>query len=82
MPHHYLSRGDREILDSLFEKLNIQVRDLDNRSRDRVLLNLSARLCELVAFDNAGVWSPSSVADLVQISARLERKTMPLGDME
>ncbi|WOI55218.1 hypothetical protein [Palleronia sp. LCG004] len=82
MPHHYLPDEDQAILNTLFEKLGVQVRNLDHGSRDRVLLNLSARLCEMVAYDNATHWPPASVADLVHISAQIERKSVALDELE
>ncbi|PZX17518.1 hypothetical protein LX81_01243 [Palleronia aestuarii] len=67
---------EHDILDQVLEDFEKRSASLPSETRSRVGLVLASRLCEKVAFANAGEWEAVSVADLLLLSAQVERFAM------
>ena len=50
--------------------------------RDRVTLLFAAKLCERTAFSNAREWKPADVANLLLLSAQIERLMVEDRDLD
>ena len=72
--HH--GGDDEDILRRALEDFERRIAHQPAEIRNRVSLILASRLCEKIAFSNAGEWAAVSVADLLLLSAQIERFTL------